>query len=266
MLISSLVSDTKVMKMGSSGSDVGALQLALKNIGYALTGTGYFGTATDTAVTSFQKRMGLTPDGDVGPTTAKAIDNAQGKALPAATAEEVGRPLWLEAGLKFVGTREGAGGSDSKVIMDWAKDEGGSIAETYTHDSIPWCALFANMMLTKAGLKGTESLWALDFAGKWPAIKLNGPAVGAFAPMLRNGGGHIICVVGRDQNGNIMGLGGNQSDKVSIVPFPMSRFKKANGDWDKGFWWPVSIPTPVKVGITHLPVVRSDGKVSSKES
>lgn len=32
--------------------------------------------------------------------------------------------------------------------------------------------------------------------------------------MLRDGGGHIAIVVGRDQHGNIMGLGGNQSDAV----------------------------------------------------
>lgn len=259
MQISMLVSPTKVMKLGSSGPDVAALQLALKNIGYALTGTGYFGTATDTAVTSFQKRVGLTADGDVGPTTAKALDAAQGVPLAAPIAEEVGRPLWLEAGLKFVGTKEVIGPKDSATIIDWAKDEGGDIAKSYTHDSIPWCALFANMMLTKAGLKGTETLWALDFAGKWPSTKLIGPAVGAFAPMLRNGGGHIICVVGRDQHGNIMGLGGNQKDKVSIVPFPMSRL-------NKGFWWPSSVPPPVKIGITALPVVRSDGKVSSNEA
>jgi uncharacterized protein (TIGR02594 family) len=259
MQISALVSPNKVMKQGSSGPDVAALQLALKNIGYALTGTGFFGPATDTAVTAFQKRVGLKPDGDVGPETAKAIDAAQGVPLAAPVAEEVGRPLWLEAGLKLVGTKEGAGAGDNKKIIDWAKEEGGNIADTYTHDSIPWCALFANLMLTRAGLKGTETLWALDFAGKWPSVKLVGPAVGAFAPMLRNGGGHIICVVGRDQHGNIMGLGGNQSDKVSIIPFPMSRL-------NKGFWWPASVPVPVNVGITSLPVVRSDGKVSSKES
>ena len=259
MLISPLVSATKVLKQGSSGPAVAALQLALKDLGYPLTGTGFFGSATDTAVTAFQKRAGVTPDGDVGLDTARLIDAAQGKPVAANVAEEVGRPLWLEAGLKFVGLKEGANTADNKTIIDWAKEEGGDIAKEYTHDSIPWCALFQNMMLTRAGLKGPETLWALDFAGKWPSLKLIGPAVGAFAPMLRNGGGHIVCVVGKDQHGNIMGLGGNQSDKVSIVPFPLSRL-------NKGFWWPSSVPLPVNVGMTALPVVRSDGKVSTNEA
>lgn len=259
MLISGLVSNTKVMKLGSSGPNVAALQLALKNIGYPLNGTGYFGTATDAAVTSFQKRVGLKADGDVGPTTAQFIDAAQGVPLAAPIAEEVSRPLWLQAGMKQLGLTEGAGSKDNPTILQMAKDEGGSIAKEYTHDSIPWCALEINHILTVAGLKGTETLWALDFAGKWPSVKLIGPAVGAIAPMLRDGGGHVICVVGKDQHGNIMGLGGNQSDKVSIIPFPMSRL-------NKGFWWPSSVPIPAKVGIASLPVVRSDGKVSSKES
>lgn len=259
MQISALVSKTKIMKIGNSGPDVAALQLALKNIGYPLSGTGYFGTATDAAVTAFQKRAGLVADGDVGPSTAKALDAAQGVPLAADVAEEVSRPLWLEAGLKYAGVKETPGSKDNKTIIDWAKEEGGKVAKEYTHDSIPWCALFANMMMTKAGLKGTETLWALDWAGKWPSVKLAGPAVGAMAPMLRDGGGHIICVVGKDQHGNIMGLGGNQSDKVSIIPFPMSRL-------NKGFWWPDSVPIPTRIGMSSLPVVRSDGRVSSNEA
>lgn len=259
MLISSLVSSTKSIKIGDSGPDVAAVQLALRSMGYALKGTGYFGSATDTAVEAVQKRAGLKVDGEIGPATAKVIDAAQGVPVQASIAQEISRPLWVESGMKFLGTKEGSGSKDNKVIIDWAKDEGGSIAKEYTHDSIPWCALFANMIMTKAGIKGTETLWALDWAGKWPSIQLPGPAVGAMAPMLRSGGGHIICVVGKDQHGNIMGLGGNQSDAVSIAPFPLSRL-------NKGFWWPNSVAAPTKVGLSALPVVRSDGRVSSNEA
>ncbi len=252
----------RLYRQGDQGIVVRAIQQALAGLGYALTGTGFFGGATDAAVTAFQRRAGVTADGIVGAMTAKAIDHASvvapQKETPA-VALEIARPLWLTYGLTQIGTKETPGAGDNRTIIDWAKDEGGSIARDYTHDSIPWCALFANHILTKCGIKGTETLWALDFAGKWPAVKLNGPAVGAFAPMLRDGGGHIICIVGRDQNGNIMGLGGNQHDAVNIAAFPPSRL-------NKGFWWPVSIPTPFATGITSLPIVKSDGKVSTKES
>jgi len=58
-----------------------------------------------------------------------------------------------------------------------------------------------------------------------------------------------------------MGLGGNQSDAVSIVPFAVSRLNKC-------FWWPKSVQTPPTsmIGINHLPIVQSNGKVSSNEA
>lgn len=258
MSISSLIPPGGLFRLGASGDAVKQIQIALKQLGYPLTGTGYFGSATDTAVSAFQKRIGIGADGKVGKQTAAALDLALGASMTPVTKSEIGRPLWFEAGLQLIGTKEGPGAKDNPAIIQWAKDEGGDIAKSYTHDSIPWCALFANHCLTKAGLKGTETLWALDFAGKWPSVRLAGVAVGAFAPMLRSGGGHIIQIAGKDQHGNIMGLGGNQSDAVNIEPFAISRL-------NKGFWWPEGQPLP-KTGFASLPIVSSNGRVSSNEA
>lgn len=250
------------VKLGSSGALVEMIQLSLARRGYPLKGTGYFGAATDTAVTSFQKRAGLDPDGAVGALTAGALDaadKANQVGIPPAVKAEIGRPLWFEAGLQLLGTKEKPGAGDNPVIIDWAKDLGGDIGKEYTHDSIPWCALAQNHFLAMAGLKGTGTLWALDFAGKWPSVPLPGMAVGAFAPMVRSGGGHITQIAGRDQHGNIMGLGGNQGDAISIVPFALSRL-------NKGFWWPAGQPLPAKTGFASLPIVNSSGRVSSQES
>lgn len=264
---------TSFLKLGSTGPVVEAIQLALRDLGYGLKGTAYFGNATDTAVRAFQRRAGLTPDGVVGEKTAKAIDaasSATGTPLPVSVqvAAEITRPLWLEAGLALVGTKERLGGKDNDIILSWAQDEGGDIAKDYKHTSIPWCALIQNHMLTKVSLPGTETLWALDFNADlmkqrlghgWPAVKLSGPAVGAFAPMVRDGGGHVICVVGKARNGNIMGLGGNQSDTVSVIEFAPSRL-------NRGFWWPESVAQPHRIGFDLLPIVTSSGKVSSIEA
>lgn len=256
-----LVPNRTSFKLGASGPAVKQFQLALAKVGYPLSGTGYFGTATDTAVTSFQKRAGLVADGEIGIGTAAALDKVLSgqTAVPPIVAAEIKFPLWFEAGRALIGTKEAPGARDNATIIDWAKDEGGDIAKEYTHDSVPWCALFQAHCLTLAGLKGPGTLWALDFAGNWPAVKLAGPAVGAFAPMVRSGGGHIIQVAGRDQHGNIMGLGGNQSDQVSIVPFAVSRL-------NKGFWWPKGQPVPVKTGIASLPIVNSNGSISHNEA
>ncbi len=255
-----IVKNKDTIKLGDQGEIVKIAQLELAKRGYSLKGTGWFGPATDVAVSTFQRRAGLNDDGELGPVTAKAIDKTPlANKFDDAFSSFVSRPLWLEAGIKLVGVKEILGSKDNKTIIQWAKEEGGNVEKTYTHDSIPWCALFANHILTKVGLKGTETLWALDFAGKWPATKLAGPAVGAFAPMLRNGGGHIIVVVGKDQHGNIMGLGGNQSDQVSIIPFPVARL-------NKGFWWPKDVSTPWNIGLNTLPIVKSNGQLSTKEA
>lgn len=247
-----------LLKIGDQGEEVRTLQLTLASLGYPLKGTGYFGGATDTAVTDFQKRQALPVDGEAGPVTMAALleavtAKAKGKTpLPVESA----RPLWLQAAIGWIGTKEQPGSGDNKVILNWAKDQGGDIAEEYTHDSIPWCALFANEVLHQVGLKGTGTLWALDFA-KW-GVNLAGPAVGAFAPMQRSGGGHIPIVVGRDQNGNLMCVGGNQSDAVNIKPFDPARVV--------AWRWPNGVPLPANVGMKLLPIVRSDGRLSLNEA
>jgi uncharacterized protein (TIGR02594 family) len=165
------------------------------------------------------------------------------------------QPIWLLEGLKWMNTKEAPGAADNPDILEWARAEGGAIAKSYHSDSIPWCALYANMVLTKVGLQGTETLWALDWSN-WGS-KLAGPAVGAFAPMKRQGGGHIAIVVGRDQHRNLMCLGGNQSDAVNIKPFPAAR--------PLSFRWPKEVPPPPRTGFDTLPLVRSDGRVSVAE-
>jgi uncharacterized protein (TIGR02594 family) len=248
--------------MGDHGPVVRAIQLALAKLGYPLKGTGYFLGATDTAVVSFQEQYDLEVDGEVGPETAEALDKAlsgdsrqKPEQQPNSGQVGDGRPLWLLEGLKWINTEEAAVG-DNPQILDWAREEGGQIAKYYKHDSIPWCALYANMVLTKIGLDGTKTLRALDWQN-W-GTKLAGPTVGAFAPMKRQGGGHIAIVVGRDQRGNLMCLGGNQADAVNIKPFPAAR--------PLSFRWPGGVPLPAKIGLQTLPLVKSDGRMSTQES
>ena len=61
-------------KRGSSGSVVSEIQTKLKNWGY-YSGTvdGIYGSGTEDAVKSFQKKNGLTVDGKAGPATLKAL-------------------------------------------------------------------------------------------------------------------------------------------------------------------------------------------------
>jgi peptidoglycan hydrolase-like protein with peptidoglycan-binding domain/GH24 family phage-related lysozyme (muramidase) len=59
------------------GSDVQALQTALRNRGATITADGVFGPATRTAVEQFQRQQGLVVDGIVGPQTWARLQQAQ---------------------------------------------------------------------------------------------------------------------------------------------------------------------------------------------
>ena len=71
-----------VLKLGSSGPDVKALQQQLKDLGFDPNGVdGNFGAGTDKAVRAFQQANGLGVDGKVGPGTLAALDAAAGGVL-----------------------------------------------------------------------------------------------------------------------------------------------------------------------------------------
>lgn len=84
----------RVLKNGSTGTDVKALQEALVTLGYSLGKWGIdsdFGDCTELAVRAFQTQQGLTVDGVVGEKTVKAL-----KAAVAAAIVTVNNPSYVE--------------------------------------------------------------------------------------------------------------------------------------------------------------------------
>lgn len=63
----------RILKLGSTGSDVKALQIILNKDGHGLIDDGIFGTGTKKAVIAFQKKHKLLADGLVGPATQNAL-------------------------------------------------------------------------------------------------------------------------------------------------------------------------------------------------
>lgn len=75
--LSASSSSSSGMKLGSTGSDVRALQQNLTTLGYYYGDiTGHYGTMTQAAVAKFQKARGLTQDGVAGSKTVEAIASA----------------------------------------------------------------------------------------------------------------------------------------------------------------------------------------------
>lgn len=76
-------------KLGSSGSEVTAIQKALKERGlFTADVTGYYGTQTQAAVRKFQKQKGLKVDGIAGPQTLNALGISVGT-VPKATESNI---------------------------------------------------------------------------------------------------------------------------------------------------------------------------------
>ncbi|MGE0563810.1 MAG: TIGR02594 family protein [Pseudolabrys sp.] len=86
-----------------------------------------------------------------------------------------------------------------------------------------WCADFMNLVLRKAGGKGTSSRAARSFLnfGK----KLDGPRVGAIVIFRRGGplNGHVGIVRGTDGKGNPIVISGNSGKVVRQSMYPKER-------------------------------------------
>lgn len=85
-----------------------------------------------------------------------------------------------------------------------------------------WCARFMNMVLERAGHRGTGSDMARSFAGY--GQRVSGPQVGAIAVMGRGrGGGHVGVVSGVDASGNPIVVSGNNGNRVREAPVSRGR-------------------------------------------
>lgn len=91
--------------------------------------------------------------------------------------------------------------------------------------STAWCAAFANAVLYANDIKGTGEVNAKSFL-QW-GIATTQPQPGDIAVLWRGSRdswqGHVGFFKGFDSNGNVLILGGNQDDKVSIEAFSADR-------------------------------------------
>lgn len=234
-----------LLKIGTSSDLVKKAQLALAARHYPLLGTGYFGPATKTAVTSFQSSIGLKSTGIIDDETWNALAKPISITAIEKSSANIDTPPWLATAIASIGIAEGPGNKDNPVVLAMAKVCGGNIAKTYVHDSIPWCKMFVEYCLAKNNLHGTDTLWALDSAKI--GTKLSGPTLGAIACKKRVGGGHTFIIAGKDKNGKLVAVGGNQGDRVSRATFNISEIVSYN--------WPNGYLLPEKTGLASLPIV-----------
>lgn len=116
-----------------------------------------------------------------------------------------------------IGTREIPGrGKDNPRILEYH-------ATTTYHakqDEVPWCSSFLNWVVTKAGVKGTNSAAARSWL-YWGELCTD-PVPGCIVVLKRGAppSAHVGFFIRRVEGGFIKVLGGNQSDQVKLSYFP----------------------------------------------
>ena len=174
---------------------------------------------------------------------------------------------WIAELRKHLGLAEIVGAKHNLVLQSWLKDMGKYSKENkawYSDDETPWCGLAVGHALGVAGRFVVPDWYR---AGAWAderyLTRLSKPAYGCLAVKKRTGGNHVMFIVGKDRQGRLMGLAGNQGNRVSIIPFNAAELS---------FWWPSywrdkqcvkSEPAAVRY---ELPIVDATGKQGESEA
>jgi uncharacterized protein (TIGR02594 family) len=146
--------------------------------------------------------------------------------------------------------REIPGTEHNPVILNWLY----KLKAWWRDDETPWCGLFVASCFNELGYPIART-WMRARAWLDWGIVLHFPTVGCVVVFERQGGGHVGFVVGRDVDNNLMVLGGNQGNKVSIAPFSLDRVL--------GYRWPNNTVLSI---VDKLPIVDSNGIVSANEA
>lgn len=136
---------------------------------------------------------------------------------------------WMDAAYEELGTARFKGAASNPKIEAYLSYT--NLTGTALNDATSWCAGFANFALETSGVRGTGSAMALSFRN-W-GEDLNSPAYGSIASISYGGGkGHVGFVIGVNNNGQILIIGGNQGaaikggeNEVNISPNSVSSFR-----------------------------------------
>lgn len=246
------------------------MTMTIKELQKLLTQHGFYqgridgigGPKTRTATVAFKKSRGLRARAYVGPVTALALRKGIQPAAAdiASGGERFPMPTWLRLAYSHLGLREIRGRHHNAEILGWWE----RLSLPFKDDETPWCAGFVNAMVQASHLPVVRKNRAAALGWRWNGYgtRLNGPALGAIMSMERPGkpgSGHMTFVAGRDRRGNIMGLGGNQGNMVSINPYhPTAR--------NAQYHFPEGAPPPSEIGLNALPILQSGGAKLANEA
>lgn len=162
-------------------------------------------------------------------------------------------PAWLVHARADLGVTEAPGKADSPVIRRWLVD----LKAWWTDDATPWCGTAVAHWMQKAGVRPPAHWYRALAWADW-GVRLGRPALGAVVVYRRPGGGHVGLVVGVDQRGNVLTLGGNQGDRVTIAPFDRQRVVSYRWPSDHLADWPHLIDADAPLLASNDPTSRNE--------
>lgn len=128
---------------------------------------------------------------------------------------------WMGIAKGELGVTEIAGAKHNPRVLEYLHTTG----SWWNDDETPWCSGFTNWTMVHSGNGGTNDARALSW--KDYGQGLDNPAYGSIGIIDWGGGkGHVGLVAGQNANGDIVLLGGNQSNMVKYSAYPRSKFTK----------------------------------------
>lgn len=125
-------------------------------------------------------------------------------------------PHWLAVARKYLGTTEIPGKETTPQIARWLRE----LKAWWSDDETPWCGVFVAAIM--GAVEPPPKHWYRAKAwAEWGQPVA--PQTGAVVVFERKGGGHVGLLVGKDQQGRLLVLGGNQGNRVSVAPFDPAR-------------------------------------------
>ena len=151
------------------------------------------------------------------------------------------QPAWLAPAWAELGQHELPGAATNPRIRTLYADA--HHPET-TSDDVAWCAAYVSACLERSSIQSTRSLLARDYL-TW-GTTLDAPRFGAIAVLSRDphpNAGHVAFIICQTADELIL-LGGNQSNAVTVQAFPKSRLLSLR--------WPEPTAAPV-TGLSTQP-------------
>lgn len=165
------------------------------------------------------------------------------------------KPFWLEEAEKYNGQHEVHGAGQNKFFQRLIDVSDGKLdMHAAITDDDAYCMACLCGVLEMVGVQSPRTAWARDGL-KW-GVSVD-VALGAIVIFERGTGGHAGIIAGRDTKGNYVVFGFNQRDMACYATFEPGRVL--------GFRWPADFQLPTETGLYSLPLLDSDGRVSTDE-